>query len=112
MICTQTAWTKFEGIVNIIGGENEKSRAAELQRRLRIVQDELPQHLKQLKGPKIQDIHRIIFGTGELYKAVTTTANISFVRSAEQQGFKFATFVHPGRALTERKRELPIHQSN
>jgi len=52
---------------------------------------------------------RIVFGTGDSLKAVTTTANVSFVRAAAQAGVEFVTFLHPARALSESK-QLQHHQ--
>ena len=53
---------------------------------------------------------RTIFGTGDSLKAVTTTANVSFVRAAAQAGVEFVTFLHPARALTEAKQKQQQQQ--
>ncbi len=43
----------------------------------------------QLKeNKKVKHRTKIIFGTGETLKAITTTANSSFVRAAENQVFR------------------------
>jgi len=107
IICTKTAWAKFCGIVKIVGGPREQKRADEWEKKIRIVEDQPSKRMLDLKGPKINQSHRIIFGTADSLQAVTTTANISLVRSCEQQGLRLAVFVHPARALTEQKAEMP-----
>ena len=46
---------------------------------------------------------QVVFGTGDSMKAITLTANVNFVRAAQDQGAHFAVFTHPSRALTEMK---------
>ena len=49
-----------------------------------------------------------MFGSGDRLRAVTTTANVSFVRAAAQAGVEFVTFLHPARALTEAKEQSEL----
>lgn len=46
---------------------------------------------------------KVIFGTGDSMKAITSTANVSFTRAAANQGVEFSVFIHDSRALTESK---------
>lgn len=103
LIMTQTALRCFEPIVNIVAGETEKIRAKEWLSKIRIVEDDPSERSLKLKIGKAKDQHRIIFGTGDKMKVITTTGNISFVRSARQQGLDFSVHVHPSRPFTEQK---------
>jgi hypothetical protein len=54
-----------------------------------IVPDCPSEKVMQLKeNKKVKHRTKIIFGTGETLKAITTTANSSFVRAAENQVFR------------------------
>jgi hypothetical protein len=103
LICTQTAFKHFMNIANIVGGPEELRRAEEWRAKIDLVEDDPSEAAKKLTGPKIKEQHKIVFGTGDRYKAVTTTSNSALVRSAEHQGVKFCVFIHPARALTEQK---------
>lgn len=46
---------------------------------------------------------QVIFGTGDELRAMTVTANVGFVRAAEQRGVDLAVYIHPSRALTQMK---------
>uniref|UniRef100_A0A6B2L838 DUF1308 domain-containing protein n=1 Tax=Arcella intermedia TaxID=1963864 RepID=A0A6B2L838_9EUKA len=107
MIVTQTAWEKFMGILEVIGGDSERQRAQELLQKVTIVENSPSERSKKLKlGPKIKQHHIDIFGTGDQYKASTLTANQAIVRAAAEQGIEFSVFLHPARALTEQKQTL------
>jgi len=103
-IC-QTAYDKFDEIVQTIGGPEEKKRSAAFLKKVKIMPDNPSERsLKLPTGPKIKDTNRIIFGTGETLKATTLTANVSFIRAARERGVEFSVQLHPSRALTERRR--------
>lgn len=103
LICTKTAFAHFINIAKIVGGPREIARAEEWRSKLEIVDDDPSEAARKLTGPKIKEQHKIVFGTGDRYKAVTTTSNSALMRAAEQQGLKFCVFLHPARALTEQK---------
>lgn len=102
-IC-ETALRDFRAIVDVVGGPAEQRRATELLDRVTVIPDEPSD--RSLSLPVTSSIRlcaRTVFGTGDSLKAVTTTANVGFVRAAAQAGVKFVTFQHPARALTESK---------
>uniref|UniRef100_A0A1B6HCS2 DUF1308 domain-containing protein n=1 Tax=Homalodisca liturata TaxID=320908 RepID=A0A1B6HCS2_9HEMI len=101
LLCCATAVEDFKSIVNIVGGEEEKSRAAELLSRITVVPD-LPFTDLRPTG-KIKERSLLIFGTGHAHKAVTVTANKGFVQAAKQKGARFAVVIHESRALSECK---------
>eukprot|EP01127_Copromyxa_protea_P016401 TRINITY_DN4867_c0_g1_i4.p1 TRINITY_DN4867_c0_g1~~TRINITY_DN4867_c0_g1_i4.p1 ORF type:complete len:311 (-),score=67.22 TRINITY_DN4867_c0_g1_i4:38-970(-) len=104
VIVTNSAWTKFEGIVSIVGGPKERERTEELRKTLKFVEDCPSEYSLQLPvGGKIKQQHIDIFGSGDYYKAVTVTANSALVRAAADHGVEFSTFLHQARALTEVK---------
>lgn len=104
---TQQAVEKFLNIVQIVGGPREQQRAKELidpqNGLLRIVPDHPSPELLALKGPRIREQHRIIFGTAHALKATTVTANAAFAATAKQRGIFLSLHLHPARALTEQK---------
>ncbi|XP_058456440.1 UPF0415 protein C7orf25 homolog [Malaya genurostris] len=105
LICCETAYASFNEILSILGGPNEKSRAEELFRRVRVLADvPLPQEMKHIKvGGKIKPRSLQIFAFGLIHEAITVTSNEGFVRAARMQGLEVPVFLHDARALTEEK---------
>jgi len=104
LVVTECAWNKFWEILMTVGGEKEKERGTKLLHIVEIIENNPSEKsLTLIKGPKIKQQHIDIFGTGDQIKAITLTANGSFVRVANDQGVEFNVFVHPARALTEQK---------
>ena len=72
----------------------------------RLVPDTASERAMELvESSRIRARSKVIFGVGDLHRAVTITANHAFLRAAAQQGVHFAAFCHPARALTEAKAE-------
>jgi len=104
LVCTNIAWEKFWGILDTIGGEQEKQRANELFERIEIIDiNPSDRALSLAVGSKIKQQHIDIFGTGDSLKAITLTANAAFLRVSSDQGVNFNVYLHPARALTEQK---------
>ena len=71
----------FKTILATLGGEGERSRAAQLVARVTVVDDQESLRSSQLEhSGKINDRSRTIFGTGDVLKVVTVTANTGFIR--------------------------------
>uniref|UniRef100_A0A161MF04 DUF1308 domain-containing protein n=1 Tax=Triatoma infestans TaxID=30076 RepID=A0A161MF04_TRIIF len=102
----ETAMKSFQSILNILGGDGEKSRAAEFCLRITVVNDVSCTSLKP--GGQIKPRSLVIFGTGQALKAITVTSNSAFVRAANTQGVHLDTFIHQPRALTVMKEILEI----
>ena len=99
-----TALTSFQKIVDVVGGPTEKQRAEELIKTITPVADNVSERTKCLQtSAQLKQRAKLVFGTGDLIKAVTTTSNMAFVRAAQNQGCDFAVFIHESRALTEQK---------
>ncbi|XP_033761926.1 uncharacterized protein LOC117343602 [Pecten maximus] len=100
----ETAWEDFETILNTLGGPEEKKRAQLLLNRVKVIPDQPSKRAQNLPDTgKIRQRTKVIFGTGDALGAVTTTANMGFVRAAQHQGVSFAVYSHSSRALTEDK---------
>ena len=101
----ETALRDFRAIMDVVGGPSERQRATDLlATRVTVVPDEPSDRSLSLAiTSSVRQRARMVFGTGDSLKAVTTTANVGFVRAAAQAGVEFVTFLHPARALTERK---------
>lgn len=100
----QTAVQDFRAIVDVVGGPTERQRADDLLGRVTVVPDQPSDRAAGLRiTSSIRPRARTVFGSGDQLKAVTTTANVAFVRAAAQAGVEFVTFLHPARALTECK---------
>ncbi|XP_050343921.1 UPF0415 protein C7orf25 homolog isoform X2 [Nymphalis io] len=108
LICCRTAWYNFEKIVDTLGGPMEKKRTADLKEQVTVYEDDYggqndyPRQNLKVRG-HVRLRSKIIFNFGHRLKALTVSANESFVRSAAQQGVTYATFIHESRALTEGK---------
>jgi len=100
----ETALRDFRAIVDVVGGPTERQRATDLLGRVTVVPDQPSERSMNLPvTSSIRQRARTVFGTGDSLKAITTTANVGFVRAAAQAGVKFVAFLHPARALTESK---------
>ena len=107
----ETALHDFRAIVDVVGGPMERQRTTDLLARVTVVPDQPSDRSMTLAvTSSIRQRARTVFGTGDSLKAVTTTANVGFVRAAAQAGVEFVTFLHPARALTESK-QLQQHES-
>ncbi|XP_063965601.1 UPF0415 protein C7orf25 homolog isoform X2 [Lytechinus pictus] len=112
LIACETAKHDFQAILETIGGSREKERAEELLQRLHIVPDQPSSRTLMLASSnRIKDRAKVIFGTGDALKMITTTANEAFVRAASKQGVAFSVFIHQSRALTEKKQQNPAKAS-
>ncbi|KIH69522.1 hypothetical protein ANCDUO_00128 [Ancylostoma duodenale] len=129
IIC-RTAHDSVRDILSTVGGESEKKRMEELFKKVRLVEDAVSEKTATLKHSdrinqrsmasfrycsgsfaceSLEHIGtRIIFGSGDHYRAVTATANKHFVSSAYHQGVSFDVILHESRALSEQK-ELPLN---
>ncbi|KAK6733407.1 hypothetical protein RB195_017257 [Necator americanus] len=111
IIC-RTAHDSVRDILSTVGGESEKKRMEELFKKVRLVEDAVPEKTATLKhSDRINQRSIIIFGSGDYYRAVTATANKHFVSSAYHQGVSFDVILHESRALSEQK-ELPLSNTN
>ncbi|KAJ2951879.1 hypothetical protein O0L34_g4130 [Tuta absoluta] len=108
LICCKTAWDSFETIVETLGGTMERKRTAELKQRITMYpddyggEDDYPRQNLKVRG-NVRLRSKTIFNFGHRMKAITVSANDSFVRAAKQQGVTYAAFIHESRALTEGK---------
>lgn len=71
----------------MLGGSNEKQRAAAFMERVTVMPDvPIPDELQKLNiGGKIKARSLTIFSFGIVNKAITVTANEGFIRSARMQ---------------------------
>ena len=99
MIICRTAYNSVQSILSTVAGPQEKIRAEELFKKVRIVEDDVSERAKNLAPTeRISDRCKVIFGTGDTYRAITATANKHCVSSAFSQvssTFKFLNLV-PG----------------
>mmetsp|Transcript_3500 Transcript_3500/g.5143 ORF Transcript_3500/g.5143 Transcript_3500/m.5143 type:complete len:416 (-) Transcript_3500:84-1331(-) len=108
---TQAARDKFDNVLHEIAGDEEKARAKLFFKthadKIKFVPNDPSPRFKKLRLTKrIQQKHIDIFGTGESLKAITMTSNKRFLSHAREQGVKrLITYIHPSRALTEKRRK-------
>ncbi|KAJ9458871.1 hypothetical protein DIPPA_70122 [Diplonema papillatum] len=103
-IC-ETAKREYENILEQVAGSAEKRRALEFMQHVQVYPDHPSEQAQQLtESARVKKRQKVIFGTGDTLRAITVTANVQFVQAAADQGVHFTVFVHPARALTERKR--------
>ncbi|KAJ6638918.1 Kinesin-like protein KIF23 [Pseudolycoriella hygida] len=105
LISCETAFKSFEEICATVGGVNEKIRAAEFVKRITVLPDvPIPVELAKLNvSGQIKPRSLLVFSFGIAHKALTVTANKSFIRSAKMQGIDIPVFLHSARALSEQK---------
>ena len=109
LLCCRSAMEDFKTILATLGGEGERARADQLVARVTVVDDQESFRSSQLEhSGKINDRSRTIFGTGDVLKVVTVTANTGFIRAARGQGVAFSVLTHESRALTEDKQRTAV----
>jgi len=109
LLCCRSAMEDFKTILATLGGEGERARADQLVARVTVVDDQESSRSSQLEhSGKINDRSRTIFGTGDVLKVVTVTANTGFIRAARGQGVAFSVLTHESRALTEDKQRTAV----
>lgn len=103
LICCETASKSYEEICATVGGPNEKIRAEEFVKRITVLPDvPIPAELAKLNvSGQIKPRSLLVFSFGIAHKALTVTANKSFIRSAKmqvcQQTFSFLCFAFADR---------------
>ncbi|KAK3152918.1 hypothetical protein QOZ80_2BG0165300 [Eleusine coracana subsp. coracana] len=99
IIC-ETVNSEFKEIVSMCGGPEEKNRAKILLKQLIIVLDSPSTRMMDLPTTrKLAMKNKIVFGTGDHWRAPTLTANMGFVRAVSQSGMPLLTIEHRPRAL-------------
>ncbi|KAI0500074.1 hypothetical protein KFK09_018282 [Dendrobium nobile] len=100
IIC-ESVRSEFKELMFMCGGANEKFRADQLLKHLLVVPDSPSARISALPTTrKIAEKNKVIFGTGDHYRAPTLTANMGFVRAISQTGMSLLTIEHRPRALT------------
>ncbi|KAI7985048.1 hypothetical protein LOK49_LG14G00006 [Camellia lanceoleosa] len=100
MIC-ESVCSEFKELVSMCGGANEKSRADHLLKCLMVVGDSPSARMMSLPTTrKLAYKNKVVFGTGDQWRAPTLTANMAFVRAISQTGMSLFTIEHRPRALT------------
>ncbi|KAF3327929.1 hypothetical protein FCM35_KLT06535 [Carex littledalei] len=100
-IVCQSALEEFKELVSKCGGPAEKHRATELVKKLVVVPDNPSERVMNLQTTgKVDPKNKIIFGTGDHWRAPTLTAKKNVVRAIAQTGMSLLTIVHRPRALT------------
>lgn len=107
LICCETAMKSFDEIIELLGGENEKVRAADLRNRIKVLPDvPNPEEIIPVDlSSQIKERSRKIFSFGVHHKAITISSNMSFKRAAKMKNFEVPMIKIEARALTERKQE-------
>ncbi|PUZ38497.1 hypothetical protein GQ55_9G201500 [Panicum hallii var. hallii] len=99
IIC-ETVNSEFKEIVSMCGGPEEKTRARYLLKQLTIIPDSPSARMMDLPTTrKLAMKNKVVFGTGDHWRAPTLTANMGFVRAVSQSGMPLLTIEHRPRAL-------------
>ncbi|GMQ11687.1 hypothetical protein CsSME_00054213 [Camellia sinensis var. sinensis] len=100
MIC-ESVCSEFKELVSMCGGPNEQSRADHLLKCLMVVGDSPSARMMSLPTTrKLAYKNKVVFGTGDQWRAPTLTANMAFVRAISQTRMSLFTIEHRPRALT------------
>lgn len=105
LITCQSALDDYQGIVNLLGGSQEKERAQELISQLVIVPDCVSSKFFSLaESGQIKGRSKVIFGTADTLRCDILTSNEGFIRAAAGQGIHISAILHEPRALSEQKK--------
>ncbi|KAL4186067.1 hypothetical protein AMTRI_Chr09g12370 [Amborella trichopoda] len=101
VIICESVCSEFKELIAMCGGPGEKMRADRLLQCLVVIKDNPSARVVGLPTTrKIGLKNKIIFGTGDQWRAPTLTANMGFVRAVFQTGMSLMTLEHRPRALT------------
>ncbi|CAA0820991.1 Unknown protein [Striga hermonthica] len=99
IIC-ENVRSEFEELISMCGGPNEKLRAEYFLKFLKVVPDCPSTRLISLQTTrKLAVKNKVVFGTGDNWRAQTVTANMGFVRAVSQTGMSLSVIEHRPRAL-------------
>lgn len=99
-IVCESVHLEFMELVSMYGGPNERIRADQLAKRLKIVPDSPSSRVMCLPTTrKLALKNKVTFGTGDYWGAPTLTANMGFVRAVSQTGMSLFAIEHRPRAL-------------
>jgi hypothetical protein len=79
-IVCKSVWDTFVRLMEACGGENEIERMNEIKENVEIVPDSPSQRFKKMEA---KEADKILFGTGETYKACTYTGNCTFLKNCK-----------------------------
>ncbi|KAK6945898.1 protein of unknown function DUF1308 [Dillenia turbinata] len=100
IICASVL-SEFKELMSMCGGPNEKLRGDYLLKQLMLVPDSPSVRMMSLPTTrKLALKNKVVFGTGDHWRAPTLTANQGFVRAISQTGMSLFTIEHRPRALT------------
>lgn len=100
IIC-ESVLSEFKQLVSMCGGPNEKLRADKILKYLMVVRDSPSERMMGVPTTrKLALKNKVVFGTGDHWRAPTLTANMAFVRAVSQTGMPLFTIEHRPRALT------------
>lgn len=100
VIC-ESVLSEFKELIAMYGGTKEKLRADQILKWLSVVPDNPSDRMISLPTTrKLAKKNKVIFGTGDYWRAPTLTANMAFVRAVSQTGMSLHTIEHRPRALT------------
>lgn len=110
LIACEMAKTSFLEILDVVGGPNEKARAAEFLKNVQFHRDLADSEVDALWTSnrlsvvgKIRDRTYHILAFGLHHRALTVTANKGAIEAARQQGMNIPCVIHEARALSEQK---------
>ncbi|CAK7338655.1 unnamed protein product [Dovyalis caffra] len=93
--------SEFKQLVSLCGGPNERLRADKILKCLTVVPDRPSERLMAIPTTrKLALKNKVVFGTGDHWRAPTLTANMAFLRAVSQTGMPLPTIEHRPRALT------------
>ncbi|KAJ6364404.1 hypothetical protein OIU76_029369 [Salix suchowensis] len=100
IIC-ESVLSEFKQLVSMCGGPNEKLRADKILKCLMVVPDSPSERMMSVPTTrKLASKNKVVFGSGDHWRAPTLTANMAFVRAVSQTGMPLFTIEHRPRALT------------
>lgn len=99
-IVCESVCSEFQELVSMYGGPNEKLRANLLLKCLKTIPDSPSARMMSLPTTrKLAMKNKVVFGTGDHWRAPTLTANGAFVRAVFQTCMSLFTIEHRPRAL-------------
>ena len=87
LIACRTAMDLFLDIIKNCATKNEKIRAIHLIKKITIVDDNPTEMFKELGEHDTKKINKIIFGTGDYYRALNITSNEKLIYRVETLGY-------------------------
>lgn len=103
LLTTRCAWNKFYEMINSYGSIKEIERMNKMD--IDIIEDDMIDEFRELKGKLWSDINKNVFGTAFKNGLTIVTGNVSALKDLMNMGYEIKYIAHRSRCFVSRRYE-------